>query len=191
MSNVRAHKLKVSMPYDHFEHRHRFAVWAGARAAQRAFAKVEQMRDALESTDIRTFVETPISLNVEADEFNAQHKKWCHQIIEHLTQNGIAGATYGRAAKLVAVYFKTMVVVGAGSSSKLAQVVHPPIDRVLLRNLSSCKSLPPTHKTLWRSTAWTKLNESEYFALLASLRSVVLAPQAWWLLEEYWTVTNE
>jgi hypothetical protein len=39
-----------------FEHRHRFAVWAAARAAQRGFVTVEKLRDALEATDIVAFV---------------------------------------------------------------------------------------------------------------------------------------
>jgi hypothetical protein len=42
--------------YDVFEHRHRFAVWAAARAAQRGFVTVEKLRDALEATDIVAFV---------------------------------------------------------------------------------------------------------------------------------------
>ena len=41
------------MSYDLSEHRHRFAIWAAARASQRGFTTVENLRNALESTDIQ------------------------------------------------------------------------------------------------------------------------------------------
>jgi len=41
------------MPYDLAEHRHRFAVWAAARAAQRGFTTVKNLRAALQAADIR------------------------------------------------------------------------------------------------------------------------------------------
>ena len=179
------------MPYDHFEHRHRFAVWAGARAAQRAFTSVENLRDALESTDVRAYLSDPTSIDTDAQSFEAHHRKWCNAIVGFLSNRGIANATFGRAAKLIAVYLKAMVVVGAESQSSLAAVAHPPIDRVLLQNLASSPDFRPLHKSAWRSTAWTKLNESTYYELLATLRTVVPEPEPWWKLEQYWAVTNE
>jgi hypothetical protein len=179
------------MSYDHFEHRHRFAAWAGARAAQRAFTSVGNLRDALESTDIRAFLCDPLSLDVDAQSFDAHHRKWCNAIMIFLTNRGIAGATYGRAAKLIAIYLKAMVVIGADSQSKLAAIVHPPIDRVLLQNLAAAGQFNSALRTNWRKTAWTGLSESAYYELLATLRTVIHAPQPWWGLEQFWTVTND
>jgi hypothetical protein len=45
------------MPYDLVEHRHRFSVWAAARAAQRGLkgGRIEVLRDALEQSGVVEF----------------------------------------------------------------------------------------------------------------------------------------
>lgn len=53
------HDRLTIMHYDVFEHRHRFARWAAARAAQRGFATTETIVDALDATRIRDFVSDP------------------------------------------------------------------------------------------------------------------------------------
>ncbi len=174
------------MPYDHFEHRHRFAVWAAARATQRAFTSVENLRDALKSTHLPAFLRSPASLDTDAESFDTHHQEWCNAIVSFLSGRQIKGATFGRAAKLVAVYLKAMVVIGAHSQSRLATVAHPPIDRVLLQSLASSPDLKNPHKSEWRTTAWTKLDEQGYYKLISELRSVVPEPQPWWKLEQYW-----
>ena len=179
------------MPYEHSEHRHRFAVWAAARAAQRGFTTVEHLRDALEATPIRAFVENSQNHAIEAADFDKNHRTWCWGVINYLKNVRVDNATYGRAAKLVAIYLKTVVVIGSGYQTRLAHVAHPPIDRVLLQNLAKEQSFPEAHRALWRSTSWTRLNEDEYFALLETLRTVVPCTTEWWRLEEHWTVTNE
>jgi hypothetical protein len=177
--------------YDHFEHRHRFAVWAGARAAQRAFTTVENLRDALESTTIRAFLLEPASLEIDAQSFETCHRKWCNTIVKFLSGRGIEKATFGRAAKLIAVYLKAMVVIGVHSQSRLAAVAHPPIDRVLLQNLASSPEIESPHKSKWRATTWTTLDERSYYELISELRSVVPDGEPLWKLEQYWTVTND
>jgi hypothetical protein len=101
------------MPYDMTEHRHRFAAWAAARAVQRGWgsSKTEKLRNAIESCGVREFVgslESPHG--VDERRFRELHRQWCCAVIESLTQQGVAAATFGRAAKLVAVYLKVMVV---------------------------------------------------------------------------------
>ena len=177
------------MPYNHFEHRHRFAVWAAARAAQRGFTDVETLRDAIESTTIRAFLEEKSNFDIDDTKFDSLHREWCNQIVTYLKNKELVKATYGRAAKLVAVYLKSMVVV-AQVDCRLARVAHPPIDWVLLKNMASTTALPSKDKPTWRKTRWTKLSESDYFALLQSFRSVIPESSEWWRLEEYWTVTN-
>jgi hypothetical protein len=76
------------MPNDNFEHRHRFAVLAAARAAQRGFANVDTLRDALESTDIKVFVADPASLTVGQAKFDERHREWCRAIAENLEKGG-------------------------------------------------------------------------------------------------------
>ncbi|MEY4730369.1 MAG: hypothetical protein RL020_1527 [Pseudomonadota bacterium] len=178
------------MPYDHFEHRHRFAVWAGARAAQRGFTTVKNLRDALEATSIRKYLAQSESVEIDAKTFEDHHRKWCNEIVEFLLRRGLNGVTFGRAAKLVAVYLKAMVVVGEEARKSLAGVAHPPIDKLLLQNLASSHNFSSDYKSLWRSTAWTNLNEDDYYKLLATLRTVIPVTEPWWKLEQYWTVTN-
>ena len=177
------------MSYDHFEHCHRFAVWASARAAQRGFTSVENLRDALESTDIRACLLEPGFIDTNEYAFEILHRKWCNEIVKFLLDKNITNATFGRAAKLVAIYLKSMVVIGAHSQSPLATFAHPPIDRLLLQNLALAKD--SNHKSLWKKTAWTKLDEKGYYNLLATLRTVLLESDPWWMIEKYWTVTND
>lgn len=179
------------MPYTLFEHRHRFAVWAGARAAQRAFTSVENLRDALEATGIRAFLERPESLQVDGSIFETHHREWCTQIVEFLEERGVQNATFGRAAKLVAIYLKAMVVTGPHAETNLAAVAHPPIDRLLLQNLAASTNVQSSQKEGWSKIAWTRLEENEYYELIDQLRSTRVSGQPWWTLEEHWTVTNE
>jgi hypothetical protein len=178
------------MSYDLFEHRHRFAVWAGARAAQRGFATVEDLRDALESTDIRQFVGDNRSLEINAADFEVRHRNWCSSIAEYLSERGVPNATFGRAAKLVAVYFKSMIIVGPHAMSALAAIVHPPIDRILLQNLGTSREIRSIHKKVWLQVSWTTLDERAYYTLLSQLRTVLAPSDPWWLLERHWTVTD-
>lgn len=180
------------MDYEFFDHRHRFAVWASARAAQRGWlgARVEVLRDALESTDIVHFVRDPASVQVDERAFDAHHRHWCTEIVDFLAEKGIAEVAYGRVAKLVAVYLKSMVVLGPDGTSPLASIAHPPIDRILLKNLASSDVVSP-HKSKWRATTWTTLDEQSYYALISQLRDVLAKSEPFWKLEKFWTVTND
>ena len=178
------------MSYDLFERRHRFAVWAAARAAQRGFATVEDLRDALEATNLRQFVTDSSSLNIDAAAFEVQHRSWCRSIADNLSEKGVANATFGRAAKLVAVYLKSMIVLGPHAGSALATIVHPPIDRILLQNLGMSAETQSEHKKAWLTASWTLLDEASYYSLLSQLRTVLGRSDPWWLLERHWTVTN-
>lgn len=169
--------------YDLFEHRHRFAVWAAARAAQRGFASVALLREALEATDLVDFLLGPGSLETGAATFDALHRRWCSAIVDFLHERGIDGPAYGRAAKLVAVYLKAMIVTGPHPDSRLASVAHPPIDRILLKNVSAA-----TRSPRWRTLAWTQLDERSYYELIAEFRVLLPEQEPFWKLERYWTV---
>src|SRR6267143_943914 len=58
-----------TVSYDLSEHRHRFAVWAAARASQRGFTTVDRLRAALEATDILRILESPATLQLDAAGF--------------------------------------------------------------------------------------------------------------------------
>jgi hypothetical protein len=173
------------------EHRHRFAVWAAARAAQRGFTKVDSLRKALESCGVREFLASRDVESIDEHGFNDLHGSWCSKIMEYLIHQGISNVTFGRAAKLLAIYLKSVVVLGPAHGSRLSNIAHPPIDGILLSNLSRSKDLVSPHKVDWATIRWTKLGKEDYYKLIAELRAVLPGQLPFWRLEEYWTVTEE
>ena len=166
-------------------------MWAGARAAQRAFASSKILCGAIEASSVREFLHDPVLLDIDAKGFESKHREWCKSAMEHLAEQGVEAVTFGRAAKLLAVYLKVMVVVGESPRSKLAAVIHPPIDRILLQSLGASTAIDAPHRAHWRSVAWTKLTEGEYYSLVAELRTVLADEDPWWKLEEYWKVASD
>ncbi len=128
------------MSYDLPEHRHRFAVWAAARASQHGFTTVEPLRDALQATDIRKVLSAPQTLQLSALQFDALHRRWCSSICSSLGQRRIAKVTYGRAAKLVAVYLKAIVHKAAWRSINWTQLNESAYGELIgqLRNAIPC-----------------------------------------------------
>jgi hypothetical protein len=149
------------MRYDIYQHRHNFAVWAAARASQRRLTTVDTLRKALESSEVVAFVRDHVTDKIDSDAFAAKHRSWCEEIVRSLLDAGVMNATFGRAAKLVAVYLKSMVVIGPFADSDLARVAHPPIDRILLRNLARAEGLETGLSTMLRMTNWTALESYE------------------------------
>jgi hypothetical protein len=178
--------LRLQVTYGLAEHRHRFAVWAAARASQRGFTTVEQLRAALDATDIRTVLASPATLQLDSAGFDKAHRRWCRLICSALNKRQVPNVTYGRAAKLVAVYLKAMVIMGGDWDTPLGRNIHPPIDRILLKTLASSGSIQSPRKREWRSISWTRLTESEYYGLIEQLREVVASGSPFWAIEEHW-----
>jgi len=174
------------MSYDLSEHRHRFAVWAAARAAQRGFTTVKNLRDALEATNIRSVLADPKTLQSLPADFDALHRRWCSDICACLSDRQVPQTTYGRAAKLVAVYLKATVIMGSGCDTPLGRSVHPPIDRILLQALASSNRITSPHKAAWRVISWTRLDVAAYEELVGQIRAVIPADAPFWMIEEYW-----
>jgi hypothetical protein len=178
------------MDYGIEEHRHRFSVWAAARAAQRGFTTVGKLRDALSASKVREFLKSPEAESIDAEAFEKRHREWCHAIILSLTNAGVEKVTYGRAAKLIAVYLKSAVVLGRRETS-LSRVAHPPIDRILLSQLVAAEKVESEHKTAWATMRWTSLDEAQYYQLVEQLRTTLASGEPFWMLEQYWIVANE
>ncbi len=176
-----------STNYDIFRHRHNFSVWAAARATQRRFttATVDKLRDALQNSGLVEFVRDHVSSEIDATTFSKRHAEWCNKIIEALEDSGVKDVTFGRAAKLVAVYIKSMVVVGPYSETILARVAHPPIDRIILQNLSRLENMPPDTRKTFRTTKWTSLTHNEYSDLIRLIKDSVPNLDPFWRLEEH------
>lgn len=179
----------ATMAYDISEHRHRFSVWAAARATQRGFARVDVLRDALEQCGVREFLLSPDAFQTDEDHFRVLHNAWCRSIVQFL-EGTHPNVSFGRAAKLIAVYLKSMVVLARPETS-LARVAHPPIDAILLNNIGHASNVLSPHKRLWRRVKWTQLQEEAYYAVVKQLRETVGAEEPFWKLEQFWTVTDD
>lgn len=173
------------------EHRHRFSMWAAARAAQRGFTDVNRLRTALESSGVREFLRTCNLDAIDTVGFDALHRAWCRAIVASLIHGGVEKVTFGRAAKLVAVYMKSVVVIGIGCGSRLSSVAHPPIDGILLSAASRSPSVISGYKADWARVRWTTLDEESYYRLIGQLRAVLAPGEPFWMLERFWTVTDE
>jgi hypothetical protein len=120
--------------YPHFLHRHNFAIWAAARASQRRWgsAKTALIKTAVEASGLAKAVEDNASWPPDKEAFDTFHRHHCHRIMQRLEADGVQTVTYGRAAKIVAIYLKSMVVVGPDWDTQFARLIHPPIDNMLL-----------------------------------------------------------
>lgn len=178
------------MPYDIFEHRHRFSAWAAARAAQvRSGITVRDPVQALEKCGIVEFLKDHESLQLGQAQFNDLHRTWCKSVMSSFVTNGNTHITFGRAAKLIAVHLKSMVVLNA-DSCELARVAHPPIDSIMLQNLARSTHAESSYKQRWESIKWTQLEEDEYYQLVSELVTCIEPDSPLWHLEKYWTITR-
>lgn len=92
---------------------------------------------------------------------------------------------------MVAVYVKVMIVTTSNKTTNLSLNAHLPINRLLLQNLASSTEVRSQHKRDWRTVAWTKVDEENYYKLVNQLRSVVPSNEPFRKLEEHWAVTND
>src|SRR5690606_23430641 len=101
------------MDYDIDEHRHRFALWAASRAAQRGLSggAVMALSTAIDCSSLPGTVRSDRSAwPSSATEFDDSHRHWCSEICARFLEDTANFLSYGRAAKLVAIYLKATVV---------------------------------------------------------------------------------
>lgn len=148
---------------DFIKELYNYACWTAARAVQRNFTTTSNIIKAIESSDLMRIGEINIQSAEAYDDF---HRSCCNQLIKCFETNKIA-ASYGRAAKIVAIYLKTAVIVRHSGEGKLSELAHPPIDRILLTNLHK-----RYHALDVGEINWTELKEESYFELIAKLRTL-------------------
>lgn len=176
------------------DHRHRYAAWCAARAAGRGLpgGTNAAFRAALEASELPALLRGSVEQwPWSAALFDRAHQRWCGAAVGSLHAQGATAATFGRAAKLVAIYIKTLVVCGGHEGTRLARVAHPPIDRVLLQALSRQQRFPDGERAMWRSTVWTTMGVDAYDEVILSLRSVGLDADGFWRAERWWFGEDE
>lgn len=170
-----------NISYTFADHLHNYAVWTAARAVQRNFTNTKNIKTAIEATDLRNLIDNKKIFTIE--DFDNFHRKTANKIISELKSLDKKlpnKATYGRAAKIIAIYIKTTIVIRDSGLSDLAKIAHPPIDRILLSNAG--KDYPNFGLN---KINWTQLNENKYFELIDKLRTIDL--DFFWKLERYWS----
>ncbi|MBK7851465.1 MAG: hypothetical protein IPJ66_10105 [Bacteroidetes bacterium] len=176
MKQVGVKTKKSEDNYSFAEHVHRFAVWTAARAVQRNFTTTGIIRKAIEQTELQNLVFRK-DIN-SPEQFDNFHKKTCDKLITEFRKQGMV-PSYGRAAKIVAIYIKTAIVIPERGKSKLSKIAHPPIDSNLLRNLD-----PKYPELKLKSRRWTSLDKDEYFDLIKKFREDF--GDCFWKIEVNW-----
>ncbi|MEM7573855.1 MAG: hypothetical protein AAF433_13190 [Bacteroidota bacterium] len=175
--------MKNPSDYSSSEYLHRFACWTAARAVQRRFpgANSESIKAAIDDSKLKSKMdEICRQPTMTAAMYDAWHQRMGQELKAHLTQKGMQDVSFGRAAKIIAIYFKTAWLPRL-LGTELAWVAHPPIDRQLLKALGKCKLYPRKQEAI----KWTSFDEDKYYACVEILRGIV-SEQPFWKIEDYW-----
>jgi hypothetical protein len=172
----------LNMPLYHFnDHRHNYAVWTAARAVQRGFTvTTATIREAIEKSGLREFAEDNKPYN--HTDFEVFHLMCAYNLMDSFKSKAVNNISYGRAAKIIAVYLKTAVVLCSKGACHKSQVIHPPLDRILLQNLA--KNVAGLEKLAM--ITWTGLNADRYWKIAELIKEQYGSFN--WQLEEYWEV---
>ena len=162
--------------YNFQQYCHDFSTWTASRAVNRGFTTTKNISIAIEYSELRNFVETYNGIGKA--EFEDFHVKCAQKIISTLKKEN---CTYGLAAKIIAVYLKTSLVIYFNGIN--CENIHPPLDRILLTNLKKCYGLKNyTYKP------WTQLDKKSYWKLIYLLEKQEIKID--WKLEQYWNPIN-
>lgn len=176
------------MNYTFDEHRYNFAVWTAARAAQRGVKgfSIEYINSLFLELEIQSELSNAKFKSYK--EFDLVHSVICNKLIEQSIKDISINSklrlseklTYGRAAKLIAIFIKTNFVLGENGKGNFSKFAHPPIDRIMLTNAKKDRKIDSIPN-------WSKLDEEQYFNVLDKLR--VYENEGLWSLERYWKLT--
>lgn len=167
------------------EHKHRYSAWAASRAASvnKSRFRVAQGKWIIESSGL-SLITSPDELPAVGS-IDQQHRLWRSMVISSAAELDLK-FTHGVAAKLINVYFKTKFVCGGHHHHPQVAQLHPPIDAVLLKELSASDA--GGFKSGWdRAIAirWSKFNETQYENVVGLIQRT-LGGKPLWLIESYW-----
>jgi hypothetical protein len=178
--------------YNHDEHLHRFACWTASRAAQRGWGKatVETITRAIEKVKFPSSLRALYDRSPNVVDFDDWHQATFEELKVALVDQGIEpkSITYGRVAKIIAIYIKT-VFISNDPTSQLARVAHPPIDGILLRNIKSSEEGKKYGIQYPKEVGvnWTKFDKDGYYTVVKFLRSTN-GDKPFWQVEAFWQI---
>jgi hypothetical protein len=171
--------------YTFSHHKHNFAVWTASRAIQRGFqgSETSNIKKIIERSELQKFANDV--LDCTSEEYDKFHSRCSLQLIRAFaklesnigTDNVLS---YGRAAKIIAVYLKTCVIFCSNGECNKSKFIHPPIDNILLIQMSQIDALRDL-----KNIKWTQLNEKGYWNAVSRIKKHF--GRLDWTLEEYWT----
>jgi hypothetical protein len=188
--------MSPSSKYDEVIHRHRFAAWCAATAANSSpncRFRVEQGVRLLEGCGLQKLSEDWVNLP-RAEAFDNHHRAWREHLIamapKIIRRGERRNFTAGVAAKLINCYLKPLYVTGVferlpAERRELRDAIHPPIDRILLQSLSerNVGSMRREWKRLAK-VGWSNFSHDDYQQVVDMVR--VVTNGQLWMIEENW-----
>jgi len=174
------------LTYTISEHQHRFAAWAASRAASVKGCRftVKQGQTILETCGFNSDLFDPEQLP-SPKYMMRTHREWRQKVIKTAKSQG-KKFTHGVAAKLINCYLKSRFVCANHHSHERVKYLHPPIDAVLLKALSSTKS--GKYADEWREIRkipWSRFNSTQYENVIGLIKKSIVG-EPLWMIEEYW-----
>lgn len=151
------------MEYNLQKHRHRFAIWTAARAVARSWTTTLKVSMVIQTVQLSAFADSYISLTGQQD-FDDKHVNLCEKMIEEFRLLNVE-ASYGRVAKIIAVYLKTVIIIGANVDNDKIRLIHPPVDRTILKGLPVNINFDEIRKL-----NWTQLDKDTYWMMVKIIR---------------------
>ena len=178
-------------------HQHRFASWCAATASRTSpncRFTVETGVKIIEQSSLSKIFIGYASLPSSQEEFDILHTSVCKNILSVSKDysrklKGKKGKfTFGIAAKLLNCYLKAIYLssfqinVSNFSNYEKLNYIHPPIDRILLKN---CKrDLPDFFKNI-DNISWSTFNENDYKKVIEIIK-ILMNEEPLWKIEYYW-----
>lgn len=182
---------------DYDDYVNQFASWTACRAVQRGFLKTETLKEVINTVDLQKQIFDLASRNIDSDVFDKWHSTISKEIIDQAnilidsqaskirdSNNETLKMTYGRAAKMIAIYIKTSHIIRE-PQSELSKFAHPPVDKKLLEELRK------VFKSEFKNSAykpWTLFDEKSYLDTIKILRNIQEKESLkyFWMVEKYW-----
>lgn len=170
--------------YDIDEHKHRFATWCGATAGSRSKIcrfSVKKGKEILEKSGIHPKKKLRDLIHITSSEFNSWHNEICESMTSIPTE--LNNFSYGIAAKILNCYLKAYI----DPSIDTYNIIHPPVDRILLQELSS-RNIGKFKKT-WTELlhiGWSKFKKENYATCISHIRMTLPPQTPLWKIEYFW-----
>lgn len=174
------------MSYTIDVHKHRFAAWAAGSAASVKGCRfpVEKGKALLEAAGFQQLLASPENLPLP-HETDIIHRGWRDKIIKAAQKHELT-FTHGVAVKLINLYLKAGFVCGGYHNHERVRSLHPPIDSLLLDELSA-QNVGGLRR-VWKDAIrirWSKFDSKQYEIVIQNI-CAAMPNNALWEVEQYW-----